>query len=263
MTAEAARTDARRPAGLGDGGCRRSPAPEAGDWQRDGGILEASAIDCSAASCFCAELPGQIESVGLDRPRWRGTGVSDGHHDHCQLTRYWNGLRRMRGKVVFAGHTRNLEGFLRTDFGVQNIKSFLSVSVFAHGLWGIRRQRLRQRADGLTEEEATLHIIALAIGDAIERSLDAHASEVIRRTMLQASLDAIIVIDETGSIIEFNPAAEKMFASSAATYWAGSPTRSSRIRRRARRRAPIHVGRGSPMVGQRLRPSPRNAAGGV
>ncbi|TIL77540.1 MAG: PAS domain S-box protein, partial [Mesorhizobium sp.] len=47
---------------------------------------------------------------------------------------------------------------------------------------------------------------------AIERSLsDAHASEVIRRTMLQASLDAIIVIDETGSIIEFNPAAEKMF----------------------------------------------------
>ena len=29
--------------------------------------------------------------------------------------------------------------------------------------------------------------------------------------MLQASLDAIIVIDETGKIIEFNPAAEKMF----------------------------------------------------
>ena len=29
--------------------------------------------------------------------------------------------------------------------------------------------------------------------------------------MIQASLDAIIVIDETGSVIEFNPASEKMF----------------------------------------------------
>ena len=34
---------------------------------------------------------------------------------------------------------------------------------------------------------------------------------MIRAALLQASLDAVIVIDETGKIIEFNPAAEKMY----------------------------------------------------
>ena len=62
------------------------------------------------------------------------------------------------------------------------------------------------------DEIAAVEIVAMAVGDAIERSFsEAHVSEIIRRTMIKASLDAIIVIDETGSVIEFNPAAEKMF----------------------------------------------------
>ena len=115
---------------------------------------------------------------------------------------------------MFAGQTREIEGFLRHDFELQQIKSFMSVSVFAHGhLWGTLAVndcvRERNWAD---DEKAAIEIVAMAIGDAIERSFsEAHVSEIIRRTMIQASLDAIIVIDETGSVIEFNPASEKMF----------------------------------------------------
>ncbi|TIR45648.1 MAG: GAF domain-containing protein, partial [Mesorhizobium sp.] len=76
-----------------------------------------------------------------------------------------------QGKV-FAGHTRDLDGFLRADFEKQNIKSFISVSVFAHGhLWGtLAVNDCAAEREWTDEEEATLHIIALAIGDAIERS---------------------------------------------------------------------------------------------
>jgi PAS domain S-box len=127
-------------------------------------------------------------------------------------------LERLAAEVrqgkFFAGLTRDIEGFLREDFERQKIKSFMSISVFAHGhLWGTLaiNDCLRERIWS-DEEKAALEIVALAIGVAVERAQsEAHVSEVIRRTMIQASLDAIIVIDETGSIIEFNPAAEKMF----------------------------------------------------
>src|SRR5688572_10980944 len=43
----------------------------------------------------------------------------------------------VRQGKIFAGHTRELSGFLRQDFENQKIKSFLSVAVFAHGhVWG-------------------------------------------------------------------------------------------------------------------------------
>ncbi|TIP53554.1 MAG: PAS domain S-box protein, partial [Mesorhizobium sp.] len=117
------------------------------------------------------------------------------------------------------------------------------------------------------EEEATLHIIALAIGDAIERSpSEAHASEVIRRTMLQASLDAIIVIDETGSIIEFNPAAEKMFGFQRSAIL-GKDLLDTIVpvyyRKGYASGAEYMAGRGAPMVGQRLETVTQNAAGEI
>lgn len=118
-----------------------------------------------------------------------------------------------RGKI-FMGHTRELEGFLREDFERQRIKSYLSVPIFAHGyLWGtIAVNECVDERDWTQEEQATLEIIALSIGDAVERAqTEAHISEVFRAAMLEAALDGIVVIDESGGIIEFNPAAEQMF----------------------------------------------------
>ncbi len=120
----------------------------------------------------------------------------------------------VRRGTIFAGHTRDLDGFLREDFERQRIKSFLSIPVFAHGyLWGtVAINDCLLEREWTAEERATLDVAALAIGDAIERSqTEAHIAETFRTTMLNAALDGMVIIDETGGIIEFNPAAERMF----------------------------------------------------
>jgi len=253
---------------------------EAGDWQREmDGILGTlcSTLECQRGILFrLRELPGQgfAQSVAAywTDPLSNGKLASPTVimqsiiNSDPLLERLAEDERQ--GKI-FAGHTRDLEGFLRADFEKQSIKSFLSVSVFAHGhLWGTLAVNdcvnERQWTD---EEEATLHIIALAIGDAIERSpSDAHASEVIRRTMLQASLDAIIVIDETGSIIEFNPAAEKMFGFMRSDIL-GKDLLDTVVpvyyRKGYSSGAEYMSGRGAPMIGQRLETVTQNAAGEI
>src|SRR5688572_4056265 len=117
-----------------------------------------------------------------------------------------------QGKM-FAGLTSEIDGFLRKDFERQMIKTFLSVTIFAHGhVWGsiAINDCVRERV-WTDEEKAALEIVALAMGDAIERSLsERHVGEIIHATLLQASLDAVVIIDESGKINEFNPAAEKM-----------------------------------------------------
>ncbi|WP_189523769.1 MULTISPECIES: sensor histidine kinase [unclassified Mesorhizobium] len=282
MTAEAARTDmpgSRQGAAMAAVHVVRR-LREAGDWQREmDGILETlcRAMDCQRGILFrLRELPGQgfaqsVSAYWID-PAFGGelalpTVIMQSIINSDPLLERLQEDER-QGKV-FAGHTRNLDGFLRTDFEKQNIKSFLSVSVFAHGhLWGtLAVNDCVAEREWTEEEEATLHIIALAIGDAIEHSpSEAHASEVIRRTMLQASLDAIIVIDEAGSIIEFNPAAEKMF---------GFPRSDILGKDLLDTIVPIYYrkgyvsgaeymsGRGAPMVGQRLETVTQNAAGEV
>ena len=120
----------------------------------------------------------------------------------------------MRRGKIFAGHTRNLSGFLREDFERQQIRSFLSVPVFAHGyLWGnLAINDCVAERTWSAEEIAALEVVGLAVGDAIERmQTEAHISETFRTTMLQAALDGIVVVDESAGIIEFNPAAEQMF----------------------------------------------------
>ena len=115
---------------------------------------------------------------------------------------------------IFEGHTSELTGFLRGDFERQAIKSFLSVPVFAHGyLWGtLAINECRQQRIWTADERSALDIVALSVGDAIEREqTEAHISETFRATMLQNALDGIVIIDESGGIIEFNPAAEQMF----------------------------------------------------
>ncbi|MER8501481.1 PAS domain S-box protein [Mesorhizobium sp. M0208] len=253
---------------------------EAGDWQREmEGILQTlcEAMDCHRGILFrLRELPGQgfAQSVAAYwiAPRFGGelaspTVIMQSVVDSDPL------LERLaedeRQGKIFAGHTRDLEGFLRTDFEKQNIKSFLSVSVFSHGnLWGtLAINDCIHEREWTDQEEAALHMVALAIGDAIERSpSDAHASDVIRRTMLQASLDAIIVIDETGSIIEFNPAAEKMFGYRRSDIL-GKDLLDTVVPEYYRKGyasgAEYMSGRGAPMVGQRLETVTQNAAGEV
>ncbi|WP_181174493.1 PAS domain S-box protein [Mesorhizobium sp. B2-3-10] len=253
---------------------------EAGDWQREmDGILETlcHAMECQRGILFrLRELPGQgfaqsVAAYWID-PDFGGELASPTVimqsivNSDPLLERLAEDERQ--GKI-FAGHTRDLEGFLRADFEKQNIKSFLSVSVFAHGhLWGtLAVNDCVEEREWTDEEEATLHIIALAIGDAIEHSpSDAHASEVIRRTMLQASLDAIIVIDEAGSIIEFNPAAEKMFGFLRSDIL-GKDLLDTVVPEYYRKGyasgADYMSGRGAPMVGQRLETVTQNAAGEV
>lgn len=122
--------------------------------------------------------------------------------------------RESRQGKRFVGHTRNLDGFLREDLDRQRVKSFLSIPVFANGhLWGsLAVNDCVEERDWSEEEFAAVELVAMAIGDAIERSSsESHVSEVFRTTMVHASLDGIVVIDESGSIIEFNPAAERMF----------------------------------------------------
>ncbi|WP_181180420.1 PAS domain S-box protein [Mesorhizobium sp. B1-1-7] len=282
MTAETASTDMQ---GLRQGAAMAAVRVvrrlrEAGDWQREmDGILETlcRAIECQRGILFrLRELPGQgfaqsVAAYWID-PDFGGELASPTVimqsivNSDPLLERVAEDERQ--GKI-FAGHTRDLEGFLRTDFEKQNIKSFLSVSVFAHGhLWGtLAVNDCADEREWTDEEEATLHIIALAIGDAIEHSLsDAHASEVIRRTMLQASLDAIIVIDEAGSIIEFNPAAEKMFGFQRSDIL-GKDLLDTVVPEYYRKGytsgADYMSGRGAPMVGQRLETVTQNAAGEV
>ncbi|RUU13825.1 hybrid sensor histidine kinase/response regulator [Mesorhizobium sp. USDA-HM6] len=253
---------------------------EAGDWQREmDGILETlcRSMDCQRGILFrLRELPGEgfaqsVAAYWID-PASGGELASPTVimqsiiNSDPLLERLQEDERQ--GKV-FAGHTRNLDGFLRADFEKQEIKSFISVSVFAHGhLWGtLAVNDCVAEREWTDEEEATLHIIALAIGDAIERSpSEAHASEVIRRTMLQASLDAIIVIDESGSIIEFNPAAEKMFGFKRSDIL-GKDLIDTIVPHYYRKGyasgADYMAGRGAPMVNQRLETVTQNAAGEI
>lgn len=177
--------------------------------------------------------------------------------------------KEVRQGKIFCGLTRDITGFLRGDFERQKIKSFLSVSVFSHGhLFGsLAINDCQHERIWSDEEKAAAQIVALAIGDAIERSVsESHVSEVIRRTMIQASLDAIIVIDETGSIIEFNPAAERMFGYNRDEILGRDLLQTiipHYYRKGYANGAEYMAGRGSPMIGQRMETVTQNAAGEI
>ncbi|MGD9916037.1 MAG: ATP-binding protein [Rhizobiaceae bacterium] len=173
-----------------------------------------------------------------------------------------------RGRM-FTGLTRDIDGFLRADFERHSIKSFMSMPLQPQGqAWGSLaiNDCLRERV-WTTAELAATEIVAFAITDAIDRSMsEAHVGEVIRATMLQASLDAVIVIDETGKIIEFNPAAEKMFGFVRAEIL-GRDMLDTIIpeyyREGYESGAAYMAGRGAPMLGRRLETVTQDAAGEV
>lgn len=173
-----------------------------------------------------------------------------------------------QGKM-FAGLTRDIDGFLREDFEKQKIKSFLSVPIIANGVsWGSVAVNDCVNERLWTEEEmAALEIIAFALGDAIERSQsDAHVSEVIRAALLQSSLDAVIVIDETGKIIEFNPAAERIFGWAKAEIVGKDLLQTvipSFYRKGFANGGEYMGGRGAPMLGRRMETVTQNRSGEV
>lgn len=175
----------------------------------------------------------------------------------------------VRQGKMFAGRTREIDGYLREDFEGQKIKSFLSVTVFANGnLWGtlaVNDCTVERR--WTDEEKAAVEIVAMAIGAAVERSLsDAHVSEIIRQTMLQSSLDAIIVIDETASIVEFNPAAERMYGFKRSEILGKDLIDTivpSFYRKGYETGAQYMAGRGAPMIGQRMETVTQTASGEI
>lgn len=121
--------------------------------------------------------------------------------------------QRHRGEMI-EGITRDLKGYLREDFEYQQIKSFISFPVWVNGQWWghigfddcINERRWSR------SEKGVLRSICYMLGDAIELSTSSLImSEASRVAMLQTAPDGIIVVDESGAILEFNPAAEKIF----------------------------------------------------
>lgn len=170
---------------------------------------------------------------------------------------------------MFFGLTRDINGFLRKDFEAQKIKSFLSTPVFVNGRgWGsLAINDCVDERVWTEDEKAAIEIMSLALGDAIERSQsDAHVGEVIRSAMLQASLDAVLVIDETGKIIEFNPAAEKMYGYAKRDIIGKDILDTiipSYYRKGYANGGHYMDGRGAPMLGRRLETVTQNAAGEI
>lgn len=198
---------------------------QASDWQQE--IDDVLAIIGMAFRCHRSvlfrmrDITGQgfsqtIVSYWVDRtvlgPEGRPSTIGQSMIESDSLLQTLSEDAR-RG-TVFAGHARELTGFLREDFERQRIKSFMSYPVFAHGyVWGtLAVNDCVTERDWSDDEHSALSMVALIVGDAIERSqTEAHIAETFRTTMLNAALDGMVIIDESGGIIEFNPAAERMF----------------------------------------------------
>lgn len=251
---------------------------EAPDWNADMACVLADlgkALDCHRAILFrLADAPGDghVQSIAsywfdetmeeiarppvvIDQPTVNADPL---------LERLAEEVRQ--GKI-FAGHTREIGGFLRREFEEQRIVSFLSAPVFAYrNVWGtLAINDCRRERDWSDEEKASVEIAAVAIGDAIERSLsEEHISERIRQTLLQLSYDAVIVIDQTGSVVEFNPAAERMMGWSRAEIL-GKDMLSTIIPHAFRggyaNGGEYMNGRGAPMVGRRMETVAQDRAG--
>lgn len=196
------------------------------DWQREiGAILEEMAIALHGHRMILFRLTEMPEARGLSQSIfsfWIDKSLQGIRAEPAIIAQSMVNDDELLGRLAeevrrgqkFIGHTRNLEGFLRSEFERQSIKSFCSVPVFAHGrVWGTLAVNdcVRER-DWPADELAAMEIVALSIGNAIEHGeADAHVSEVVYSAMLEASLDAVVTVDEAGNIIEFNPAAERIF----------------------------------------------------
>ncbi|MEP9366885.1 EAL domain-containing protein [Xanthobacter sp. VNH20] len=149
--------------------------------------------------------PG-LDPIGRTRHR---TIAPDGADD---LQRDW-AARRIRGEVI-QGLTRDLTGYLRAYFESRQIVRFYTVPVMVGGHWWGHFCIAHDDPD-LPWDEAAVSLCHLMAG-MVARSAECvrterELNEVTLRSMLGSALDAVISIDEAGMILEFNPAAERIF----------------------------------------------------
>ena len=107
---------------------------------------------------------------------------------------------------ISRAHASLLEEGLHAAFGFP-----IRLGAEIHGVIEFFSSQIRQPDEDLLRMMGT---IGIQIGQFIERR---HGDEEVRRSearktaVLESALDAIITIDHEGAIVEFNPAAEKMF----------------------------------------------------
>ena len=121
---------------------------ETAEWQRiieDVLELLARSLGCHRSILFrLRELPGEGFAQSIAAYWEDDEAVRDADRPRVILQSVVNAdplLTRLAEEVrqgkMFAGRTREIQGYLRQDFENQKIKSFLSVTIFANGhLWG-------------------------------------------------------------------------------------------------------------------------------
>ncbi|HEY8567269.1 MAG TPA: PAS domain S-box protein [Beijerinckiaceae bacterium] len=124
--------------------------------------------------------------------------------------------RRRRGEMIEV-FTRDLDGYLRQDYEYQRILSCVSMPIMVNGQWwghlGFDDCETERRWSAA--EKSVLTTVAYLLGNAIELSPSSLVmSEATRVAMLSTAPDGIIIIDEAGCVLEFNPAAETIFGHS-------------------------------------------------
>ncbi len=121
--------------------------------------------------------------------------------------------RRSRGEMI-EGVAYELDGYLGRYFRENGIVRFLTVPIMVDGRWwGHLCVSLADISHVWSTIERDLLRAAAAIIARCEdwSQSDQSINEATRLAMLNTSVDGIVSINEAGLIIEFNPAAERMF----------------------------------------------------
>ena len=96
----------------------------------------------------------------------------------------------------------------------QQVKSFVSFPIWVNGAWWghVGLDDCVKERQWTLAEKSVLRTLGYLIGDAVELSSSSLVmSEAARLAMLNTAPDGIIVVDEAGAVLDFNPAAERIF----------------------------------------------------